>query len=439
MVQGRKEITQKLKEYKLNYMKENITNIDASHALEIVKNICTKVGPGLSGSSKERERAVIIEKELKSHLGEENVVVEKFRVAPFAFVSAYSVSASFMLFAVLLNISTGFFSGILPWITSITAFVFSVLSPLVFLLEFILGFHIIDPFCRKKESLNVIGTLRKPGTKNCKRLLILSGHHDSAPENTWLRYSGYGFFFLSGTFFIGFITTLTMCIIQLAGVLVGNKQLISVGTIGWIMLIYPIMPAFIFGLTFVKGRKNYGNVPGAADNLSACALIIAMCRFLVKNQSTIPEGIEIRFITFGSEEAGCRGSRCYVENHINDLKQMDVRLLNYETVVFPEITILTSDVNGTVKNSSEIIESVAAAAKRAGVPNKLKPAVPGISNDSGSFSKAGLKGITLLPFKIPQQLVAFYHQKWDKPENLTIEPFLNVLRLSLEWIRTGGE
>jgi len=47
--------------------------------------------------------------------------------------------------------------------------------------------------------------------------------------------------------------------------------------------------------------------------------------------------------------------------------------------------------------------------------------------------------MTLLAFKIPQQMVAFYHQKWDRPEILTIEPLLNVLKLTLEWIHNEGE
>ena len=45
----------------------------------------------------------------------------------------------------------------------------------------------------------------------------------------------------------------------------------------------------------------------------------------------------------------------------------------------------------------------------------------------------------MLPFKMPQQIVAFYHQKRDRPEVLTIEPLLNVLKLTLEWVRNGGE
>jgi len=36
-------------------------------------------------------------------------------------------------------------------------------------------------------------------------------------------------------------------------------------------------------------------------------------------------------------------------------------------------------------------------------------------------------------------MVAFYHQEQDTPEVLTIEPLQNVLKLSLEWIRNGGQ
>ena len=284
----------------------------------------------------------------------------------------------------------------------------------------------------------MIGTLRKPGTKNVKRLLILSGHHDSAPENTWLRFLGYGFFFLSATYFIGLITMLAMSIIQLAGLIMDNAEVVRMGTLGWVLLVYPIVPSIIYVLFATRGRKNGGNVPGAMDNLSACALTVAMCRFLVQNPAYIPDDTEIRFITFGSEEAGLRGSRRYVERHLDELKRLDVRLLNYEMVVHPEIAILTSEVNGTVKNSPEMVKSVVAAAERAGVPYKVQPASLGTASDAGPFSRAGLKATTLNPFKFPQQMVAFYHQKWDTPEILTIEPLLNVLKLTFEWVRNSG-
>ena len=420
-------------------MPEIITNSDASYALNFVKKICSEVGPGLPGSPQEGERADIIKKELESHLGTDNVTIEEFTFAPEAFLSSYPLCGLFMLIAAMLNLSMGQLIGISPWLTSIAALVFSIMVPIPFIFEFVLSYELLDPFFRKKKSINVVGTLCSPGTKIVKRLLIISGHHDSAPENTWLRFIGYGFFILLATFFIGYVIILVMSIIQLLGLITDNANMVRNGTLGWIIMAYPIMPAVIFAVFFTRKGKDGGIVPGAADNLSACALSVAMCRFLVKNPTYIPADTEIRFISFGSEESGYRGSRRYVKRHLEELKRLDIRMLNIETVANPEFIILTSDINGTVKNSPEIVKSVVEAAGRAGVPFKVKPATLGTANDSGPFSQAGLKAITLLAFKVPQQMVAFYHQKWDNPDILTIEPFLNVLKLTFEWVCKGGE
>ena len=171
------------------------------------------------------------------------------------------------LSAALLNISMGRFTGVSPWLTAMAALAFSISSILLFILELVLGFELVDPLFKKKRSVNVIGTLSKPGTENVKRLLILSGHHDSALENTWLRFLGYGFLILSATWLIGFITMLGMSIIQLGGVITGNAGIVRVGTLGWVLLAYPIVPSIIFAMFFNRGRKNGGTVPGAADNL----------------------------------------------------------------------------------------------------------------------------------------------------------------------------
>jgi aminopeptidase YwaD len=239
--------------------------------------------------------------------------------------------------------------------------------------------------------------------------------------------------------FLGFITMSVMSALQLGGVITGNADILRAGTLGWVLLAYPIVPCIIFTLFFTRGWKNGGNVPGAADNLSASALAVAMCRFLVKNPGYIPADTEIRFISFGSEEAGVRGSRRYVERHLEELKRLDARQLNFETVADPEVAIITADMNGTVKYRPEMVQGAVAAAERAGVPHKVKPGYPGAGSDACFFTKAGIKAVTLMPFKVPKQMVAFYHQKWDKPEVLSMEALLNVLKLSVEWIRTGGE
>jgi hypothetical protein len=419
-------------------MPEMISEDHARYARDLVQAICTQVGPGMPGSPQERERAAMIKTELETHLGSEKVAVEEFSFAPGAFLGSQLISSLFVLASALLNMSLGCLPGVSPWVTAVAALAFSIGAALLFILEFVMGFELVDPLYKKQQSLNVIGALRKPGSGEVKRLLILSGHHDSALEFTWLRFTGYGYFFLLATWLLALIIVLVMNLIQLAGLLAGDAGLVQFGTLGWVLLVYPILPSIIFAMFFTLGEKNAGNVPGAADNLSACALAVAMCRFLVRNPGCIPEDTEIRFITFGGEEAGYRGSRRYVQRHLDELKRLDVRLLNYETITHPEIAILTSETNGTVKNSPEMVKSVVAAAQRARVPYKVQPATLGTANDAGPFSRASLKATNLVGLNL-QQMVAFYHQERDRPGVLSIEPLLNVLKLTLEWVRFSGE
>lgn len=420
-------------------MSDAITQDDARYALEVVERVCREVGPGVPGSPQERERAAVIQEELTSHLGAGNVAVEEFSLAPGAFLGALPLSAVCLLVAVLLNLSAGRFAGIPSWLTAGVALAFSLLAALTFVLEYLLYFEFVDPLFPKKRSVNVIGTLRRPGMGEGKRLLIVSGHHDSTWEFTWIRFLGYGLYVTVPTVMIGLLAMLVVTILQLAGAIAGRDALIRAGTLGWVLLAYPMVPAIVFGLFFNRGRRNGGTVPGAVDNLSACGLAVALCRFLVRNPTCIPADTEIRFVTFGSEEAGLRGSRRYVERHLAELTRLDARVLNIEMAAHPETTITTTDVRG-VKNAPEMIESLVAAAERAGVPYRVRPyPTGGGGSDAASFSQAGLKAATLLPFQIPQQIVAFLHQTRDRPEVLAEEPLLNVLKLTLEWIRAGGE
>lgn len=419
-------------------MHEMINDLDAQYAWDIVNKICTEVGPGSPGSSQEWERGAIIKDELDALLGAGNVVMEEFTVAPGAFLGAQRISALFMLAAALLNFSMSRITAVPPWLTATAATGLAILSVVTYLAEFIYGVELVDSLFKKKQSVNVIGSLRKPGTGEVRRLLILSGHHDSALENTWLHYVGYGFVILSAVFFAGMFATLAMSAIQLMGVITGIAGIARAGTMDWPVLAFLVAPSVIYALFFNMPDKDGGTVPGAVDNLAASAMAVAMCRFLVRNPSYIPQDAEIRFVSFGSEEAGLRGSRRYVERHLAELTRLDTRVLNFEMVAHPEIVILTSDENGTVKNAPEAIESAVAAAERAGVPYKLKPAHLGIGTDATPFTRAGLKAVTLLPFKVPQQNVAFYHQRWDTPDVLAIEPMVNVLKLTFEWVCDGG-
>jgi hypothetical protein len=43
-----------------------------------------------------------------------------------------------------------------------------------------------------------------------------------------------------------------------------------------------------------------------------------------------------------------------------------------------------------------------------------------------------------MPFKMPEQMLAFYHTERDSRGVLTLEPLFNALKLTVEWIRSSG-
>lgn len=99
-------------------MAEIITNQDAQYAFDIVKEICTEVGPGLPGTSQERERAAMIKRKIESHLGAENVAVEEVTMVHTKLANVvervrlrYAIPFVFLLIAVYVLV-------IHPWMTN---------------------------------------------------------------------------------------------------------------------------------------------------------------------------------------------------------------------------------------------------------------------------------------------------------------------------------
>jgi hypothetical protein len=214
--------------------------------------------------------------------------------------------------AALLNVAAGAWQAGRP--VRRHALAFSILSHGVVVVEFILGREFIDSLFPHQRSVNVIGRLRRPDTQVVKRLLIVSGHHDSAWK-TLVSLPG-----LWGHFPVGHLVgraarSAAVCLVQLAGLVAGEAGLVSAGTLGWILLAYPVAPAACTPPSSTGDGRGGGNVPGrpylyrlrpGGDHEPVLAHL------------TLPatRRNEIRFITFGAEEAGLRGSRRYVARHL---------------------------------------------------------------------------------------------------------------------------
>ncbi|MFN2168198.1 MAG: M28 family metallopeptidase, partial [Anaerolineae bacterium] len=272
--------------------------------------------------------------------------------------------------------------------------------------------------------------------------VIVGGHHDSAVQFNWLTYLGFGYYLAMAFIFISLVSILVGTGTEFFSLLLSGKSLswtqqsmsricTFVGPLG-----------FISAFFFIGSKKNGGTVPGAADNLSACAVALGVGRVLMRHPELIPPDTEVRMITFGAEEAGTRGSLRYVERHLEELRKLDARVCNLDTIIRPKIVIHTTDGNSLVKNSPEVYNGLRDAARAAGVPHAKMPFPTfGGGTDTLPFSRHGIKAASLLAIAVPGQMIRWYHTPRDQytlyedeKEGGTVG-LSNALKLCVEWIR----
>ena len=182
----------------------------------------SKWAPACRVVCKEPERATILQlqRALSAHLGAENGVVEEFSFAD-GFPGSLPTSGVLLLTAALLNAFTGRVQGVAAWLTASASLGLAVVAIVLVVLEFLVGYELIDSLLPQRQAVNVIGTQRRPGTETATRLLLVSGHHEGAPENTWLGLLGSPWTVFAVIWGIRLFVAAMSCV-QLVGVLIGN-------------------------------------------------------------------------------------------------------------------------------------------------------------------------------------------------------------------------
>ena len=212
--------------------------------------------------------------------------------------------------------------------------------------------------------------------------------------------------------------------------------------LGWLATVlrwytWIVLPVSVFiGFTFTERDKGGGSVPGAIDNLSAVSTLLMIGRVLKRHPEWQPADTEIRLLSFGSEEAGTRGSRAYVRAHEAELRAADAVFVNFESLYDPEIEIFTSDRNGTILNSPDVVDALVQAAVDVQAPFRVSPfPFAGGGTDTMPFREKGIRAGCLFGMRVPSQMVDFYHQPSDNYDKVNPQALDNALRIALEFIR----
>jgi hypothetical protein len=428
-------------------MEIEITKEDSEYMYQIIGKIIDECGPRMPCSPQEAKSAKIIKNELEKTCDE--VLIEEFTCSPRAALGWIKIVLIMVLSSISLFLLIKLFiNSYWVYILSITSAILVFLVILIAWEEFFNYKEFIDPLFKKRKSQNVIGKIKPQG--EIKKILIFSGHHDSALQFNLLRYLKYGYMIIIyigfGILFIWFIASFIFVVISIFTVFINLAAIYEsfFNFAIWLLIIgaLPILALFFF----VTPGERANKVPGAVDNLSAVAIILGIGRYLKKHNELIPPNTEIRIISFGCEEAFLRGAYRYVEAHLEELEKFDAECVNLDAIQSNDyLTFSDKEPTTRTTHSKEVVEKLIKAAELVGIKTHVASLGGGTffekiaglmsgGTDAATFSKSKIKASTITGLSL-LQMVHFYHQKTDTPDKIEKGVLENVLKICIGYLK----
>ena len=420
-------------------MELEISKNDSDYMYNFVKDIIIQCGPRMPCSEQEAKGSEIIKKQFEKTCDE--VYVEQFTCHPKAFLGWIRVIMIMLVLSIIGTIISSVIV-IISWniILSIISFSLAIIAIEIMWEEFFNYHEFIDPIFRKQKSQNVIGSF-KNGER--KKIIVISAHIDSALQFNLLKILRWGFLIVA---FIGILIILfwsAISFINLITIVIGFYSLNNLFFGISILTLIIGSPLFLALFFFVPIGDRGNVVPGAVDNLSGCAVLVGISRFLNINPDLIPKDSEIRLIAFGCEEAGLRGAYRYVSSHLNELKEFETHILNLDGLETPDkFHVIEYEPTTRTWHSQEMVEKVLKAAKDANInvkrlgSGKIEKTLGRLSggSDAAAFSKAGIKA-TFLNSADWKTRSSYYHQSEDTFDKIKKGTLENALKICLNFIK----
>jgi len=388
---------------------------------QFIQNIIQKHGGRLPGSDAEQKAQDDFQQELKRFCHR----VERH---PFT-APMHSMLGSLRIFC------WGFYiSMILYLFFPILSFFVASINGILFIGHFYTYRFWLDFIFTQQPSSNVIGTIEPK--KDVRSTLILAAHMDSAYE--------FSFWYYLKT--IGmFLTLLSGSLIVLTPLLFGfdifltsvmGKESSILQTITYIFWILSPVTASMY---WIHGKDA---VDGAQDNLSGLAVALACGKELSpknnNNESNYLNHTRIKIISFGSEEAGLRGSSAYIRDHIQELKKENAVLLNLEGIMKKdELVIVTSELSTFSKYPKWLIERMEKAFMDCNQPVNKSVHIIG-ATDGSAFVMNGLPAITIIGQCI-HKLHESYHTRLDTPEHIEEEALEKTRDILISFVKAWDQ
>jgi hypothetical protein len=216
----------------------------------------------------------------------------------------------------------------------------------------------------------------------------------------------------------------------LYGVFLGPLLVALHGLLGWRAL---RAAGLFFSLGATAAMANIGAsrvVPGANDNLSSVAVLVALAHGLAENP---PQGVRVILLSTGSEEGFMEGMQGFARRHCGDLPRVSTEFVCLECVGSPHLCVVEGEGMLRMRDYTESSrEALARAGAAAGI--ELRRGLRTVAaTDALIALRAGYPTCTLGGVD-DTKFPANYHWPSDTPDNLDWASIEAALRVCEEYL-----
>jgi hypothetical protein len=260
---------------------------------------------------------------------------------------------------------------------------------------------------RRKRTQNVVAEVGSG-----ERTLVVLAHHDAAPTGAVFDQSLHraiaarfpDFVERTDTAFPLWWPAMAGPVLVTAGSLLRRRTIAAAGA------------AFgVLGTALFADVARNRIVPGANDNLSGCAVLVALAERL--RDEPVP-GLRVLLVSMGAEEVMQGGIRAWFERHGDLLPREGTWFLNLDTVGSPHLLLVEGEGPFVMEDYTDpsFRDLIAEVAAGAGIPLKRGMRARA-STDAVIPSRAGFPTATLCSID-EVKTIPNYHLMTDTPENL---------------------
>jgi hypothetical protein len=264
------------------------------------------------------------------------------------------------------------------------------------------------------RTANIIG---RHGPAEPRLSLLLMAHHDSKSQSLT-------FPFRMGLTLITILGTVVLLGLMSAGLMTGRTP----GPPLLPALVGGAVAAAMFGLSTMKSRNSS---PGGVDNAGSVAILFEAARELT---STLPEDIELIFLSTGAEEDHMIGAMRWLEAHAGEFAGRPVYCMNFDGAGAPGRVVLIERFGFGKKFSEAMSAAARRAAARLGITVRGIVMLPGMGIDAIPFAHRGLQCLTLSSGSLDRATMAV-HSANDVAEHLDAETLAEVASLAVETLK----